>query len=121
VTPRKRKRCIGDVPLDQLAREVDVAYRAWCERRGLLSVRPDPVFSATPVYRAPEMALAPTRGRRGISNPRLNEVASALVAMGKPPRVLMRRMAIENGLVYSSLATLVSIKRGRRPVRRMAA
>jgi hypothetical protein len=41
----------------------------------------------------------------------LQDVAAAIVAMGKPPRGTMRRMAIANGLRYASLANKVGYLR----------
>lgn len=89
----------GDVPLAQLAREIDRAHRDFFEKRGHHTAKLDPVFAR------------PLRS----SNPENNSlaaVAAAYVAMDHPPRGTMLRMAQANGLIYSSLATKVYELRG---------
>ncbi len=106
---RRLERFSTDVPLDQLAREIDEGSRYF--------------------WRSRQQAPIPSGfDRRGRYAHRFNEtllaVAQAIVAMGeRPARGVMKRMATENGLKYGSLATKVCELRGnlRRAPRRAAA
>lgn len=105
--PRPNRR-LGEVPLAKLRRDIDRAYDAWAERRGMTKPSFDPVFARTP-----------SRG----AGSSLAQVAAAIVAMERPAHGLMKRMAKENGLNYWSLSQKVCKLRrslGRSPRRSRA-